>query len=98
MSSIHPYTSHVAILVVTAILCGVPQAFAAAAPGPITAERAEAIALGRVPGGTVRECERDRDDGRDVFEVEVRDPSGRDHDIVIEASSGRIVSETLDDD
>ncbi len=71
------------------------------APGKrksITIERAERIALERVPGGVVEEIERDRQLGKDVFEIEVRAPDGREHELVLDASDGRVLSEEIDDD
>jgi uncharacterized membrane protein YkoI len=85
--------------VAVATLVSLP-ATAAAKPTdakPITMQDAERIALKRVPGGTIDEIEKDRHAGRDVFEVEVRAPDGREHDLVIDALDGRVVSEEIDD-
>lgn len=58
----------------------------------ITAEKAKSIALGRAPSGaTVVKCQLDRDDGRAVYEVEMR--SGRmEYDCDIDALTGAILS------
>jgi uncharacterized membrane protein YkoI len=100
MATIHPSSIVVLAVVATAILSGVPKAFAdASAPAkksPITLAQAERIALERVPGGTIEEVERDRHGTRDVFEIEVRDTSGREHEIVIDAAEGRVLSDEID--
>lgn len=69
----------------------------AAAPKSITLDDAERIALGHVPGGTLESIDRDRHFGRVVYEVEVRATDGREHELVIDAADGRIVSEEIDD-
>lgn len=72
---------------------------AAAAPTgtAITLEKAESIALARVPGGKVEESERDQENTKVVYEIEVRGPDGREHDFTIDAEDGRILSEEVDD-
>lgn len=62
----------------------------------ITLAKAADIALARVPGGTITEIELDREQGREVYEVEVRATDGREHDLVIDASDGSVISETID--
>ena len=69
----------------------------ASAPKTITLEKAERIALDRVPGGTITEIEIDRHNGRKVFEVDVRASDGREHELVIDASDGRVLSEDIDE-
>ena len=64
----------------------------------ISLERAARIALERVPGGVVEEIERDTEAGKDVIDVEVRAPDGREHEIVIDAKDGTVVSEEIDKD
>ena len=66
----------------------------------ITAERAIAIATAEV-GGRVLEVEREREDGVDVFGVELGQDDGRILDVMIDAVSGavlRIEEEWRDDD
>jgi uncharacterized membrane protein YkoI len=63
---------------------------AAAQAREITMTDAERIALEHVPG-TVESIERDRDGGAAVFEVEVRDAQGVEHEVVIDAASGRVL-------
>lgn len=65
---------------------------------PITFAKAESIALARVPGGTVEDMEREHEKGRLVYEVEVRAPDGREHDITIDAKDGKIIDEHVDKD
>lgn len=59
-------------------------------------EEAGRIALERVPGGTIESIERDRHLGKLVYEVDVRAPDGREHDLTIDASDGRVLSEEID--
>ena len=101
MLDMHPSSIIVAAVVATAILCGVPGAFTEAtatapAKSSITMAQAERIALERVPGGTIEEVERDRHGSVDVFEIEIRDKSGREHEIVIDAADGRVISDQID--
>lgn len=89
---------HGAVLA-TALACS--GSAAAAAPKPkttITMEKAESIALERVPGGTIESIERDRELGVLVYEVEVHAPDGREHDITIDAADGRVLSDEIDVD
>ena len=81
----------------TLTLTGGSAAAAPVAKPKITFEKAERIALGRVPGGVVEEIERDRHLGKDVYEVDVRAPDGREHEIVIDANDGTVLSEEIDD-
>lgn len=61
-------------------------------------ERAKEIALAEVPGGTtVVKCQLDWDDGRQVYELELR--NGRtEYDFEIDAQTGDIVSRDVDYD
>ncbi len=74
-----------------------PSTPPAAKRNKISFEKAEKIALSRVPGGVVEEIELDQYAGRLVYEVEVRAPDGREHEIVIDAYDGRILAEKIDD-
>lgn len=58
----------------------------------ITADKAKSIALGQAPSGTtVIKCQLDRDDGRTVYEVEMR--NGRmEYDCDIDAVTGTILN------
>ncbi|HET6583793.1 MAG TPA: PepSY domain-containing protein [Nannocystaceae bacterium] len=76
---------------------GVAHAEAPKKETTITLEKAERIALARVPGGTITEIEIERHAGRKVYEIEVRATDGREHDLVIDASDGRVISEDIDD-
>ena len=64
----------------------------------ISSERAKEIALAEVPGGTtVVKCQLDWDDGRQVYELELR--NGRtEYDFEIDAQTGDIVSRDVDYD
>jgi uncharacterized membrane protein YkoI len=75
-----------------------PAALAAPAiPTKISIEKAEHIALRHVPGGVVEQIERDQHRGKPVYEVDVRAQDGREHELVIDANDGKIVSEEIDD-
>ena len=64
----------------------------------ISADRAKEIALGRAPSGvTVVKCELERDDGRYIYEVEMR--SGRtEYSCDIDAATGTIFDWDVDYD
>ena len=71
----------------------VPSAVSSGTSGTlITADKAKSIALGRAPSGTtVVKCQLDRDDGRTVYEVEMR--NGRmEYDCDIDAATGTILT------
>ena len=70
---------------------------AAAQAREITVTDAERIALEHIPG-TVESIERDRHQGAAVFEVEVRDAQGVEHEVLIDAASGRVLRVEQDDD
>lgn len=84
----------------TVLLVVAAPSVAAAAPSrapKISFDRAAQIAVEHVPDGVVEDIERDRRLGRVVYEVEVLAPDGREHDLVIDANDGRIVTEEVDD-
>lgn len=60
-------------------------------------ERAEAIALQRVPGGTVESIELERDYGKLYYEVDVNRTNSSDVDVHIDALSGSVVRSVADD-
>ena len=62
----------------------------------ISYERAKEIAIAKVGGGTVKEIELDRENGRLVYEVEVK-YNGREYEIDIDAATGEIVKYKVDD-
>ena len=64
----------------------------------ITLAEAERIALAEVPNGTVKDIERERELRGDVFEVSVLDERGVEHEIVIDADNGNIISSRIDND
>jgi len=66
------------------------------AEAKISYERAKEIALATVGGGTVKEIELDRENGRLVYEVEVK-YNGREYEIDIDAITGEIVKYKIDD-
>jgi len=62
----------------------------------ISYEKAKEIALAKVGGGTVKEIELDHENGRLVYEAEVK-YDGREYEIDIDATSGEIVKYKIDD-
>lgn len=59
------------------------------AKGPLTAEQAKELALSLVAGGRVVEFETEREDGRKVYEGEIRGDNAN-YEFVIDAETGRI--------
>ncbi len=59
------------------------------AQGPLTADEARALALSLVTGGRMVEFETDREDGRKVYEGEIRSDDGV-YEFVIDAETGRV--------
>lgn len=83
-------------LVVALTLSAAP---ALAQAARITFEDARRIALETVPGGHVESMELEENRQPPVYEVEVRDAQGVEHELEIDASDGRVIrSETDDDD
>jgi uncharacterized membrane protein YkoI len=60
---------------------------------PLTVADATRIALARFPGADVLEVEHDTERGREIFEVELRDRGGVEHELVIDATNGLIVED-----
>ena len=58
---------------------------------------AERIALQLFPGATVESVERERDRGIAVYEVELRDERGVEHEVIIDARDGRVIRTRVDD-
>ena len=62
-----------------------------ASQATLTREQAEAFALAAVPG-SIKETELEREDGRVVYEVEIRPQAGgKDMDVFVDAATGAIV-------
>jgi uncharacterized membrane protein YkoI len=64
----------------------------------LSEDDARRIALQHVPNGTVEEIELDDDESPPVYEVEVVDPDGREHELEIDATNGRVIRAEVDDD
>lgn len=64
--------------------------------GAITADAAKKIALKEVGGGTVMKCKLDREDGRQVYEIEIR-YNGGEYEIEVDAATGKITKYEIDD-
>ncbi|MBO6939839.1 MAG: PepSY domain-containing protein [Deltaproteobacteria bacterium] len=69
----------------------------ASAQARIDAARAERIARQEVPNSTTESIERDYEDGRYVFEVELVTADGVEHEVVIDARDGRVLRVEVDD-
>ena len=69
----------------------------ASAQAEIDEARAEQIALEQVPNATVESVERDDEDGQTVYEVELLTSDGVEHEVVIDARDGRVLSVEEDD-
>jgi uncharacterized membrane protein YkoI len=68
-------------------------------PAPrISMEQARRIALEHVPSSTVESIEHDWERGVEVFEVELRTDGGVEHELVIDANDGHVISANTDDD
>ncbi|MFI2230544.1 PepSY domain-containing protein [Nocardia testacea] len=58
--------------------------------------RAEQIALATVPGGRVTSAELEHEGGRDVWEVELTDTVGAQHQVFVDPATGAILTD-IDD-
>ena len=61
----------------------------------ITEAKAKKLALAKAPNATVVKCELDEDDGRFLYELELKD-QGREYDCEIDAQTGEILKFELD--
>lgn len=62
----------------------------------ITAAKAQEVAFAKVGGGTLKKCKLDRENGKYVYEVEIK--NGRyDHEFDIDAYTGTILKYEIDD-
>lgn len=65
----------------------------------ISPDSARALALARVPGGTITSQELETEHGRLVYDLDVRDPkTARSHDIHVDATTGQVLKHEQDDD
>ena len=58
--------------------------------GPVDETKAREIALAKAPGATVTKCKRDRENGVEIFEIELR-KGAVEYDCEIEIATGRIL-------
>jgi hypothetical protein len=92
-----------AALVAGSLLAVTPTAVGAQTPSPtagtrVTLEQAQAAALAAVPG-TVVEFELERERGRTVYEFEIQRVSdNRVVEVTVDASTGAVLGNELDDD
>ena len=81
----------------SAVPAQAPALAPAAYPQPtISLEQAIAIAEKHIPGGKVKDVEMDYEWGRMVYEVEVVAPGWREYDVMIDATTGKILFSRLD--
>ena len=64
----------------------------------ITAEEAEATALGEFPGATITEVELERENGLVVYGVEVMTTEGQEYEVEVDAVTGEVVEIESEDD
>ncbi|EEE45316.1 PepSY domain-containing protein [Roseibium alexandrii] len=76
---------------------GAVAAQTATSPTALTEAQAIEIALKEVPG-TVQETEFEREDGKEIFEVEIVTADGVEMEVEIDAASGTILEIEQDDD
>lgn len=57
----------------------------------------EAAALSRHPGATLQGSELEQNNGRYVYQVELRDAQGVEHDVRLDAVTGDLISDRQDD-
>lgn len=60
-------------------------------------EKLNEAALGAHPGATIHDTELERDDGRYVYEVDLRDAQGLEWDLKLDAATGEILKNRRDD-
>ncbi|NGZ77584.1 PepSY domain-containing protein [Saccharibacillus alkalitolerans] len=63
----------------------------------VTAAQAGAIAVKHVGGGKVTDSDLDREDGRYVYEIEIRTANGE-ADVTVDANTGRVLESHVDND
>jgi uncharacterized membrane protein YkoI len=83
-----------AVLAAGGLLAGAAGGAAAQA---ITPDQARNTALTHLGGGTVLEVEMEREGGRLAYEVEVRTAAGAVTEVLVDASSGAVLSSAGDD-
>ncbi len=66
------------------------------AANAITSDRAKEIALERAPGATVTKCKLDHEDGRQIYEIEMRN-GFTEYECEIDAISGTVLKWEIDD-
>ncbi|WP_395173438.1 PepSY domain-containing protein [Roseibium alexandrii] len=76
---------------------GAVAAQTATSPTAVTEAQAIEIALKEVPG-TVQETEFEREDGKEIFEVEIVTADGVEMEVEIDAASGTVLEIEQDDD
>ena len=70
---------------------------ARATPPAVSLDTAEHTARAAVPGTRVTEAEIEHEHGRTVWEVELTAEAGKQYDITLDATTGKILSQTRDD-
>ncbi|MBT8459328.1 MAG: PepSY domain-containing protein [Boseongicola sp.] len=78
-------------------VAGMVSAQSVASANGLTKEQAIEIALTEVPGQLI-EVEREREDGIQIFEVEIRNAEGVEMELEIDAETGEILEVEAEDD
>ena len=65
---------------------------------PVGLDAAERTARAAVPGTRVTEAELDHEHGRRVWEFDLTDRDGHEHDVTVDATTGKIVQQGRDHD
>jgi len=88
MSRVHTSKSIVSLAVIASALLA-PSAFAESPR--LTFGDAERIALQRFPGSRIEQIERDWEQGREVFEIDLHTQDGVEQELRLDASNGEIL-------
>ncbi|MEO0635131.1 MAG: PepSY domain-containing protein [Pseudomonadota bacterium] len=72
------------------------QSTAPGEPPALTTTQAIEIALAEVPG-TVQETELDREDGVQVYEIEILNGEGQEMEVLVSADTGEVLEVELDE-
>lgn len=89
--------SVLAAILMTGSAVGFASAQTATTPVAVSATQAIEIALAEVPG-EVQEVDLDRDDGQQVYEVEIVNADGVEMEVEVDAETGEVLEVEADDD
>jgi uncharacterized membrane protein YkoI len=72
------------------------ESAALASQAKISADQANAAALGKFPGATVKKTELDNENGKVIYSVQLTDSAGTGQDVKVDATTGTVVSSEAD--